>query len=70
MDYTKATASDNWNTSHNSAVYLHPQGGTNIKQYSQYVYAVGELQVDNVKVTRVFVCYVGVSEALDYSCGG
>ncbi len=57
---TKHTTLGGWYATHNSAVYRHPQGGTNIKQYSQYVYAVGEYELDGVRVTRVFVCYLGV----------
>jgi hypothetical protein len=53
--------SDSWRSAYNSTVYRHPTGGTNIKQYSQYVYAVGELELDGVKVKRVYVTYLGVS---------
>ncbi|KAF9441495.1 hypothetical protein P691DRAFT_766217 [Macrolepiota fuliginosa MF-IS2] len=60
IEFTKTSTSSDWYSANNSAVYQHPSGGTNIKQYSQYVYTVGELVVDGVKVTRVFVCYVGV----------
>ncbi|KAF9445248.1 hypothetical protein P691DRAFT_777713 [Macrolepiota fuliginosa MF-IS2] len=57
---TQAATGDNWLSTFNSVLYLRPGGGTNIKQYSQYVYAIGELEVDGAKVVRVFVCYLGV----------
>ncbi|KAF9448407.1 hypothetical protein P691DRAFT_800849 [Macrolepiota fuliginosa MF-IS2] len=60
IGFTKISTSSDWYTAYNSTVYRRPGGGTNIKQYSQYVYIVGALVVGGVKVTRVFVCYVGV----------
>ncbi|KAF9446665.1 hypothetical protein P691DRAFT_761428 [Macrolepiota fuliginosa MF-IS2] len=57
--FTK-TRSDDWSTSSNTAIYQHPDGKMNIKQYSLYVYAVGEVTLEGVKVVRTFVCYLGV----------
>jgi len=57
--FTK-TSSDEWTTSSNTAVYLHPDGGTNIKQYSLYVYAIGKVSLEGALFVRTFVCYLGV----------
>ncbi|KAF9441778.1 hypothetical protein P691DRAFT_779678 [Macrolepiota fuliginosa MF-IS2] len=59
VGFTK-TSSDEWTTSSNTAVYLHPDGGTNIKQYSLYVYAVGKVSLEGVSIVRTFVCYLGI----------
>ncbi|KAF9441231.1 hypothetical protein P691DRAFT_791850 [Macrolepiota fuliginosa MF-IS2] len=62
IGFTKISTSSDWYTAYNSTAYRHPSRGTNIKQYSQYVYTVGELVVDGVKVTQVFICYIGDTE--------
>jgi hypothetical protein len=62
------TGDDEWFDASNSNVYLNTSSGTDIKQYSQYVYAVGAIELDGVKVARVFICYLGVYCPI--FCGG
>ncbi|KAF9445380.1 hypothetical protein P691DRAFT_777621 [Macrolepiota fuliginosa MF-IS2] len=60
VELTETRPDGSWYTDNNTAVYINPDGGTNIKQYSLYVYAAGKVTLGDVTVIRIFVCYLGI----------